>query len=95
MAQVGDGIFIGRQASGGPELFWIWHDQPKKTEVWIYDITSSGYSWPGSGDPSKTLYLTYEQAAPPGQGDKAAFELWVQTRSGLPASDLLVQVMTY
>lgn len=95
MAQVHGGVFSGRQAETGSEVFWIWHDTANKTEVWIYDKTTSGYSWPSATNTSETLYVDYEQAAPPPPGNKGAFEAWVQNRSGLSAADLLVQVMTY
>ena len=96
MAQVEDGIYVGRQApKPAPELFWIWHDKTNQTEVWIYDVRGSGYKWPSASNTHATLDITFAQLTPPSPGNQAAFETWVQARSGLPASDLLVQVMTY
>ena len=96
MAQVDNGIYVGRQAPApASELFWIWHDKTNKTEVWVYNIGTGGYTWPSATNTHATLDITYVVPAPPKPANQADFADWVKNRTGLTAAQILVQEMTY
>ena len=88
-------IRIFRNAIGFLDWSPSWHDKTNKTEVWVYNIGTGGYTWPSATNTHETLDITFVVPAPPKPADQAAFVLWVTNRSGLTAAQLLVQEMTY